>query len=164
MNPFENSPIRSCKNGSKYWFSVVDIIAALRGCEYNAARNYWKWLKKKLTKNQPVSVFVQLKMQAADGKLRFTDVADAEGVLELIRLCPSPEAEICRAWIAGVIKEGKDAAREAEKAALEAKDKVRCAVGAVMQITRRKVFDLFGDLFGDLPEEESGVCLLGLAA
>ena len=52
MNLFDNTPIRSVwdKTNNVRWFSVVDVIAALTGSDYAAGRNYWKWLKHKLRK------------------------------------------------------------------------------------------------------------------
>ena len=61
---------------NKWWFSVIDIVAVLnRENDYKKVRNYWKWLKNKLTKgnSELVSVTNQLKLKAPDGKLRLTD-------------------------------------------------------------------------------------------
>ena len=52
--------------------------------------------------SQLLRVTNQLKLEALDGKLRFTDVMDAHGVLRLIQICPSPKAEAFRLWIAGL--------------------------------------------------------------
>ena len=73
---------------SKWWFSVLDIIAAINEQDdYQKTRNYWKYLKTKLKKekNELVSVTNQLKLQAPDGKQRLTDVFDAEGVTLLAK-------------------------------------------------------------------------------
>lgn len=59
------------EENSKWWFSVLDIVAVLtKQDDYNKVRNYWKYLKAKLKKekNQLVSVTTQLKLMAADGK------------------------------------------------------------------------------------------------
>ena len=80
----------------------MDVCAALTGSDYQRARNYWKWLKHKL-KNQsgePVSISNQLKFEASVGKLRFTDVMDAEEILRLIQIFPSPKADAFKLWIA----------------------------------------------------------------
>ena len=73
---------------AKWWFSVVDVIAAVN-CQddYVKARNYWKYLKGKLKKesSQLVSATNQLKLRAADGKRYLTDMLDADGVMELAR-------------------------------------------------------------------------------
>lgn len=73
---------------SKWWFSVLDIIAAINEQDdYQKTRNYWKYLKTKLKKenNELVSVTNQLKLQAPDGKQRLTDTFDAEGVTLLAK-------------------------------------------------------------------------------
>ena len=71
---------------SKWWFSVFDIIGVLRDeDDYTKNRNYWKYLKAKLKKenNELVSTTNQLKLIAADGKKYLTDTFDYEGVIEL---------------------------------------------------------------------------------
>ena len=68
---------------SKWWFSVLDIIAAINEQDdYQKTRNYWKYLKIKLRKenSQLVSVTNQLKLKASDEKSYKTDTFDAEGV------------------------------------------------------------------------------------
>ena len=144
MNLFENKRIRSCwdERAKKYWFSVIDVCAVLTDSDYKTARNYWKWLKDKLNRqsNQPVSVTNQLKMEALDGKLRFTDVMDAEGVLELIRVCPSPKAEAIKMWVAGLVARGESVAKYLG----EAVSKVKHRVGNVLLTIRRREIDIFG--------------------
>ena len=73
---------------SKWWFSVLDIIAAINEQDnYQKTRNYWKYLKTKLRKenSQLVSATNQLKLKAADGKSYKTDTFDAEGVTLLAK-------------------------------------------------------------------------------
>lgn len=73
---------------NKWWFSVLDIIAAINEQDdYQKTRNYWKYLKTKLKKenNKLVSVTNQLKLQAPDGKQRLTDTFDAKGVTLLAK-------------------------------------------------------------------------------
>ena len=73
---------------SKWWFSVLDIIAAINEQDdYQKTRNYWKYLKTKLRKenSQLVSVTNQLKLKASDGKSYKTDTFDAEGVTLLAK-------------------------------------------------------------------------------
>ena len=73
---------------SKWWFSVLDIIAAINEQDdYQKTRNYWKYLKTKLRKekNQLVSATNQLKLKASDGKSYKTDTFDAEGVTLLAK-------------------------------------------------------------------------------
>jgi hypothetical protein len=144
MNMFENKKIRSCRDDTskRRWFSVVDVCAVIRDCDYKTARNYWKWLKSKLgqQKNQAVSVTNQLKMEAADGKLRYTDVMDAEEVLQLIQDCPSPKAEAFRVWIAELAARGEDIIKHLTEAA----SKVKHRVGKFLLTIRRKEFNIFG--------------------
>lgn len=78
---------------SKWWFSVLDVVAVLNDqADYNKVRNYWKYLKAKLKKeqNELVSVTTQLKLRTPDGKLRLTDTLDSNGVImkKVINLLP----------------------------------------------------------------------------
>ena len=82
----------------------------------------------------------QLKMQVQDGKLRATDVMDAEGGLQLIGLCPSPKAECFRKWVLRLVAQNKDVVKCVEEAAAGARDKVRNKVARVLLTVRRKLF------------------------
>lgn len=69
---------------SKWWFSVLDVVGVLNNQDdYTKNRNYWKYLKTKLKKeeNELVSATNQLKLLAQDGKRYKTDVLDTEGIL-----------------------------------------------------------------------------------
>lgn len=80
---------------SKWWFSVLDIVGVLNEePDYAKVRNYWKYLKAKLKKenNQLVSTTTQLKLMAADGKKYNTDMLDSEGVLSLSKNFPNKKA------------------------------------------------------------------------
>ncbi|WP_323018317.1 Bro-N domain-containing protein [Castellaniella sp.] len=92
----------------KWWFSVVDIIAILT--ESVDAAAYWRKLKQRLKAegNQTVTACHGLKMQAADGKQRLTDVADTEQILRLIQSIPSKRAEPFKLWLAQVGSERLD--------------------------------------------------------
>ena len=72
--------------------------------DYQAARNYWKVLKKRLKDegNESVTNCNRLKMTAADGKKRLTDVANTEQLLRIIQSIPSPKAEPFKLWLAKV--------------------------------------------------------------
>jgi cell filamentation protein len=86
---------------NKWWFSVLDIIAALNEQnDYTKVRNYWKYLKSKLKKeqNQLVSATNQLKLKAADGKLYKTDTLDSEGIIELAKNIPNNKATAFLDW------------------------------------------------------------------
>lgn len=79
------------EENSKWWFSVLDVVAAINDEEdYSKSRNYWKYLKTKFKKenNQLVSETNQLKLSAADGKLYKTDTLDSEGVSALAKTFP----------------------------------------------------------------------------
>ena len=80
---------------NKWWYSVLDIIAAINEQDdYQTTRNYWKYLKTKLKKenNELVSVTNQLKLQSPDGKQRLTDMLDGEGVVLLAKAVPNVKA------------------------------------------------------------------------
>ena len=82
-------------NCSKWWFSVLDIVGALNEePDYTKVRNYWKYLKTKLKKenNQLVSATNQLKLLAADGKKYNTDMLDSAGIIELSKSFPNNKA------------------------------------------------------------------------
>lgn len=113
---FEKAKVRVIwdEDRSKWWFSVLDVIAILTEQEdYTKTRNYWKWLKKKLNEegSQLVSNTNQLKMTAADGKRYKTDALDTEGILRLIQSIPSKKAEPFKQWLAQV---GNEVINEAE--------------------------------------------------
>lgn len=88
-----------------WFFSVVDIIRALlQQPDFQAARNYWKVLKNRLSKegSESVTKCNRLKLEAADGKKYLTDVASPEVLLRLIQSVPSPKAEPIKLWLAKV--------------------------------------------------------------
>lgn len=89
----------------KYYFSVVDIVQVLTdSVDYQTARKYWNKLKQRLCEegNETVTNCHQLKLPAADGKQRMTDVADLEGIFRLIQSIPSKKAEPIKQWLAEV--------------------------------------------------------------
>ena len=88
-----------------WWFSVVDVVQVLtQQPDDLTARKYWNQLKRRLTNegSQLVTVCHQLKMPAADGKQRLTDVATAQTLLRLVQSIPSPKAEPIKLWLAKV--------------------------------------------------------------
>lgn len=89
----------------KWYFSIVDVVAVLTDSLDSTA--YWRKLKQRLKAegNETVTNCHGLKMQAADGKMRLTDVADTEQLLRLIQSIPSPKAEPFKLWMAKVASE-----------------------------------------------------------
>ena len=88
-----------------WWFSVVDVVQVLtQQADDLTARKYWNQLKRRLEKegSQLVTSCHQLKMPAADGKQRLTDVATAQTLLRLVQSVPSPKAEPIKLWLAKV--------------------------------------------------------------
>lgn len=88
-----------------WWFSVVDVVQVLtQQPDDLTARKYWNQLKRRLANegSQLVTACHQLKMPAADGKQRLTDVATAETLLRLVQSVPSPKAEPIKLWLAKV--------------------------------------------------------------
>ena len=145
MNPFKNNKIRSCwdSTSKKRWFSAVDICAALRASDYKKARNYWKWLKSKLQSGSQITITYQLKMQAADGKLRYTDVIDSEGIMQLIQACPSPKAKAFKIWIAKFKKKKTNAAKYLAAEIHRTRKIFEYKVGNLLKTIVKKEFQLF---------------------
>lgn len=108
---FEDKRIRTAWDEEKeeWYFSVVDVVGVLTEQEtQRGASTYWAVLKKRL-KNEGADQLLtnckQLKMTAADGKRRLTDVADVEQLLRIIQSIPSPKAEPFKLWLAQVGRE-----------------------------------------------------------
>ena len=104
---FENKQIRFVWDAEKekYYFSVVDVVQVLtESVDYQTSRKYWNKLKQRLSEegNETVTNCHQLKLPAADGKKRLTDVADLEQILRLIQSIPSKKAEPLKQWLAEV--------------------------------------------------------------
>ena len=98
----------------KWYFSIVDVIAVLT--ESPNPQTYWRVLKKRLKDegNETVTNCNALKMRAADGKMRLTDVADTEQLLRIIQSVPSPKAEPFKIWLAKVGAERLDQMQDPE--------------------------------------------------
>lgn len=125
MTLFEDYQIRRVydEEAEIWWFSVIDIIQVLtQQLDYQAARNYWKVLKNRLAGegSEVVTNCNQLKLTAADGKQRVTDVATAETLLRLVQSVPSPKAEPIKLWLAKVgyerMQEMADPSRSLDRA------------------------------------------------
>ncbi|PIQ79932.1 MAG: hypothetical protein COV79_02830, partial [Parcubacteria group bacterium CG11_big_fil_rev_8_21_14_0_20_41_14] len=115
---FEGRKIRRLwdEKQEKWYFSVVDIVAALT--KSDNPQVYWRVLKKRLIdegSSETVTKCNGLKMEAPDGKMRLTDVADTEVILRLIQSIPSPNAEPFKLWLARVGYERIEEINDPEK-------------------------------------------------
>jgi len=100
---FDDREVRALwdEQNNKWWFSVLDIIAVLTDQDdYTKARNYWKYLKAKLKKenSQVVSATTQLKLLAPDGKKRLADMLDYNGIIALGKEFPGKKANRFIDW------------------------------------------------------------------
>lgn len=100
---FDDREVRALwdEENAKWWFSVLDIVAVLSNQDdYTKARNYWKYLKAKLKKenSQVVSATTQLKFLAPDGKRRFADMLDYNGIIALGKEFPAKKANRFIEW------------------------------------------------------------------
>ncbi len=113
---FEQKQIRSTwdEEQEKWYFSVVDVVGVLS--ESIDPQAYWRKLKQRLKAegNETVTNCHGLKMVAADGKMRLTDVADTEQLFRIIQSIPSPKAEPFKLWIAKVARERIDEIEDPE--------------------------------------------------
>lgn len=98
---FKGKTIRRTIYQKEWWFSVVDIIEALT--DSPTPRQYWGKLKQReFTDLQLSPIWVQLKLEASDGKKYETDCANTEGIFRIIQSIPSPKAEPFKRWLAKV--------------------------------------------------------------
>jgi hypothetical protein len=113
---FENRQVRTVWDTEKerWYIAIVDVIALLT--ESVDANAYWRKLKQRLLAegNETVTNCHALKMVAADGKMRVTDVADTEQLFRLIQSIPSPKAEPFKLWLAQVASERLDEMQDPE--------------------------------------------------
>ena len=113
---FEERKVRTVwdDKAEKWYFSVIDVVAVLT--DSADAKRYWSVMKSRLKKEgcEPTTVCSTLKMQAADGKMRLTDVADTEQLFRLIQSIPSPKAEPFKQWMASVASQRLDQMQDPE--------------------------------------------------
>lgn len=107
---FEDQPIRTAwdEENEEWYFSIVDVVSVLtESVDYNTGRKYWNKLKQRMKNegNELVTNCHQLKLKAADGKRRLTDVANTEELLRIIQSIPSKKAEPFKLWLAQVGRE-----------------------------------------------------------
>lgn len=107
---FKDNKIRTFwdENEEEWYFSIIDVVGVLS--ESKNPSTYWRVLKNRLKEegNETVTNCNRLKMPAADGKMRLTDVASTKQLLRLIQSVPSPRAEPFKRWLAEVGKERLD--------------------------------------------------------
>ncbi len=113
---FEEKKVRTIwdSDQEKWYFAIVDVIAVLTDSVDPSA--YWRKLKQRLKVegNESVTDCHGLKMRAADGKMRMTDVADTGQLFRLIQSIPSPKAEPFKLWMAEVARERLDEMQDPE--------------------------------------------------
>ena len=113
---FEEKKVRTVwdDQDEKWYFSIVDVCGVLT--ESENPQTYWRVLKNRLKKegNETVTNCNALKMRAADGKMRLTDVADTEQLFRLIQSIPSPKAEPFKQWMAEVAAQRIDQMQDPE--------------------------------------------------
>ncbi len=113
---FETKKVRTIWDDKeeKWYFSIVDVVAVLT--DSVDANAYWRKLKQRLKAegNETVTNCHGLKMSAADGKMRLTDVADTQQLLRLVQSIPSPKAEPFKQWMAQVAAERLDQMQDPE--------------------------------------------------
>ncbi len=114
---FEERKVRTVWDDEqeKWYFSIVDVCAVLT--ESKDATSYWRKLKQRLKTegNETVTSCHALKLRAADGKMRLTDVADIEQLFRLIQSIPSSKAEPFKQWMAQVASQRIDQMQDPEK-------------------------------------------------
>ncbi|MBQ3631904.1 MAG: Bro-N domain-containing protein [Prevotella sp.] len=113
---FEEKKVRAVYDDveEKWYFSIVDVCGVLT--QSKDATAYWRKLKQRLKEegNETVTNCHALKLQAADGKMRKTDVADTEQLFRLIQSIPSPKAEPFKQWMAQVAAQRLDQMQDPE--------------------------------------------------
>jgi hypothetical protein len=113
---FEDKKVRTTWDSEqeKWYVSIIDVIEVLTNSD--RPRKYWSDLKSKLIKegSEVSDKIGQLKMQAPDGKMRLTDVADTEQLFRLIQSIPSPKAEPFKLWLAQIAAERLDELQDPE--------------------------------------------------
>ena len=116
---FEDKKVRTVWDDEqeKWYFSIVDVVGILtESKDQLTARKYWNKLKQRLKEegNETVTNCHQLKMRAADGKMRLTDVADQAQLFRIIQSIPSPKAEPFKHWMAQVASQRLDQMQDPE--------------------------------------------------
>src|SRR3989344_266882 len=100
---FQNKEIRKVLFQNEWWFSVVDVVAALT--DSVDAKDYWYKMKIRVSEEEKIELSTicrQLKLVSSDGKKYETDCANTEGIFRIIQSVPSPKAEPFKRWLAKV--------------------------------------------------------------
>jgi hypothetical protein len=114
---FKGAAIRKTIHNKEWFFSIVDVIAVLS--DSPTPRQYWGKVKRREFLDPQLSpVWVQLKLESADGKKYATDCANTEGMFRIIQSIPSPKAEPLKRWLAKV---GYERVQEVENPELATK-------------------------------------------
>jgi DNA-damage-inducible protein D len=107
---FEGKEIRKIWHNEQWYFAIIDTIEIL--ADTDSPRQYWTKIKRNLISESQLQPFwLQLKMQAKDGKMYKTDATNTEGVLRIVMSVPSPKAEPLKLWLA---EQGKRTLDETE--------------------------------------------------
>ena len=113
---FEDKKVRTVWDDEqeKWYFSIIDVIAILT--DSPDPKRYWSVLKSRIKKegHEPTTICSTLKLRAADGKMRLTDVADTEQLFRIIQSVPSPKAEPFKQWMARVASDRIDQMQDPE--------------------------------------------------
>lgn len=113
---FEDKKVRTVWDDEqeKWYFSIIDVIAILTNSP--DPKRYWSVLKSRIKKegHEPTTICSTLKLRAADGKMRLTDVADTEQLFRIIQSVPSPKAEPFKQWMARVASDRIDQMQDPE--------------------------------------------------
>ena len=127
LDLFADKNIRAIcdKSTRKWWFSTVDICAAILDCDHTTARKYLAWLRGKQRTDgvQSTSHTRRLNFPAANGRAHFTDAMDVNEIVRLVMIMPSPKAVPLRLWLADLLIDNADIASQfaqvGEKSSLE---------------------------------------------
>ena len=114
---FEERKVRTVwdDEAGKWYVSVIDVVGVLT--DSPDPKRYWSVLKSRIKKesgNEHTTICSTLKMPAPDGKMRLTDVADAQQLFRLIQSIPSPKAEPFKQWMAQIASDRLDQMQDPE--------------------------------------------------
>lgn len=97
---FQQTTIRKTFHNDEWYFSIVDIVEVLT--DSPNLRQYWRKVKDQVAEFRSYPVWVQLKLESADGKKYATDCSNTKGIFRIIQSIPSKEAEPFKLWLAKV--------------------------------------------------------------